>query len=67
MSSSPARSPAFRGLPGAIGYSTSKAGIFSLAEGMHIDLHDTGVKVQLVNPGFIRTRLTDKNDFHMPR
>lgn len=56
----------FRGLPGSIGYTASKAGTMSLAECMHADLRKTGVDVQVVNPGFIRTQLTDKNDFHMP-
>ncbi len=57
---------AFRGLPRSIGYTASKAGTMSLAECMHADLRKTGVRVQVVNPGFIKTQLTDKNDFKMP-
>ncbi|WP_370231531.1 SDR family NAD(P)-dependent oxidoreductase [Cognatishimia sp.] len=56
---------AYHGLPGAVGYSTSKGALMHLGENLYIDLKSTNVRVQVTNPGFIETRLTQKNSFEM--
>ena len=56
----------YRGLPAAAGYCASKSALISLAETLHFDLKRHNVRVSLVNPGFIKTPMTDKNKFPMP-
>ncbi len=56
----------YTGLPTSAYYGATKAALFNMCEALKFDLDRAGVDVRVVAPGFVRTPLTDKNDFPMP-
>ena len=56
----------YRGLPNSTGYGASKAALNNFAESLYFDFGRYNVRVSLVSPGFIKTPMTDKNEFKMP-
>jgi len=54
------------GLPQALIYGPTKAALINLCESLYLDLHARGIGVYLINPGFVATPLTAKNEFSMP-
>ena len=56
----------YRGLPKSSGYTPSKAALNNFTQGIYFDFKKFNVKVTLITPGFIKTALTDKNEFKMP-
>ena len=56
----------YRGLPNSTGYGPSKSALNNLAESLYFDFKRSNVRVCLVSPGFIKTPMTDQNDFKMP-
>lgn len=56
----------YRGLPYGQPYCATKAALINYAESLKIELEDDGIDVKVINPGFVKTPLTDKNKFTMP-
>ena len=56
----------YRGFPAASGYCASKSALISLTESLYFDFKRHNVRVSVINPGFIKTPMTDKNKFPMP-
>jgi short-subunit dehydrogenase len=56
----------YRGLPKSLVYGPTKAALINLAEVLYLDLKEKGLDVYLICPGFVKTPMTDKNDFEMP-
>jgi short-subunit dehydrogenase len=56
----------YRGLPAAGAYCASKAALTSYAESLYFDMQMKNIRVSLISPGFIKTPMTDQNDFQMP-
>ena len=56
----------YRGLPAAGAYCASKSALTSFTESLRFEMMRKNVRVSLVSPGFIKTPMTDQNDFPMP-
>lgn len=55
----------YRGLPKAQPYGATKAAVINLVESLRIE-HGDQLDIRLISPGFVKTPMTDKNDFTMP-
>ncbi len=56
----------YRGLPQSLAYGPTKAALIHLAETLYLDLQPRGLGVSVINPGFVETGLTARNEFPMP-
>lgn len=56
----------FRGMPSAPAYAASKAAVLSWGDGLRLSLRPKKILVSVICPGFVRSRITDRNSFPMP-
>lgn len=56
----------YRGLPTSAVYGATKAALINMCEALKVEAEPYGVKISVINPGFVKTPLTDKNTFPMP-
>lgn len=56
----------YRGLPTAAAYGPTKAALINLCEALYPECRHAGIKLQVINPGFVDTPLTARNPFPMP-
>jgi NADP-dependent 3-hydroxy acid dehydrogenase YdfG len=56
----------WRGLPNAVAYGASKAAVTYMAETLRLELFSSGIKIQVIHPGFVDTPATKVNTFKMP-
>ncbi len=56
----------YLGLPKSAAYGPTKAALINLAEGLKPELEKFNITTSVINPGFVRTPMTDGNDFPMP-
>ncbi|GAA0781463.1 SDR family NAD(P)-dependent oxidoreductase [Roseibium denhamense] len=56
----------YRGLPTSAAYGATKAGLINMAEALKFDLDRAGIRIQVINPGFVDTPATKSNPFPMP-
>lgn len=56
----------YRGMPGSGPYNASKAAVTTLMQSLRTEVVGTPIRLLTISPGFIRTPMTDKNEFPMP-